>query len=43
MKVTVRESAEEDLHRIFSWIAEDNPRLFQPVIAPFSRLQFAIF
>jgi toxin ParE1/3/4 len=26
MKVTVREAAEEDLHRIFSWIAEDNPR-----------------
>lgn len=25
MKVTVREAAEEDLHRIFSWIAEDNP------------------
>jgi toxin ParE1/3/4 len=26
MKVTVRDAAEDDLHRIFSWIAEDNPR-----------------
>lgn len=26
MKVIVREKAEEDLDRIFAWIAEDNPR-----------------
>lgn len=26
MKVTVREAAEADLHRILAWIAEDNPR-----------------
>ena len=26
MKVVVREKAEEDLDRIFAWIAKDNPR-----------------
>ena len=26
MKVFIRESAEEDLDRIFAWIAKDNPR-----------------
>jgi toxin ParE1/3/4 len=26
MKVIVREAAEDDLDRIFAWIAEDNPR-----------------
>jgi toxin ParE1/3/4 len=26
MKVTVRDAAADDLHRIFFWIAEDNPR-----------------
>ena len=26
MKVIVREKAEEDLDRIFAWIAKDNPR-----------------
>ena len=25
MKVIIRESAEDDLDRIFSWIAKDNP------------------
>ena len=26
MKLTVRESAEDDLDRIFAWIAKDHPR-----------------
>ena len=26
MKVTIRDSAEDDLDRIFAWIAKDHPR-----------------
>jgi toxin ParE1/3/4 len=33
MKVTIRESAEDDLDRIFAWIAKDNPAAAADVVA----------
>ncbi len=33
MKVIIRESAEDDLNRIFAWIAKDNPGAAADVIA----------
>jgi plasmid stabilization system protein ParE len=33
MKVIVREAAEDDLDRIFAWIAKDNPRAAVNMVA----------